>query len=233
MQLSINRSPRSHSQLGLSLVELMIGIAIGMIVVAGASLLMSNQVSEHGKLMQETQIQQDLRATADLMLRDLRRSGYWENSDKAVWSANAAASPNPYSAASAPDTQAVRYAYSTVTTQRPENDQLDATDSYGFKLDSDGTLRSLLGGNWQALTDPAVLEVTSFSITPVQQAIDLSAYCDQVCDPATQNCPRMQVILFDISITGRSVRDPNVVRTISVASRPRNDEITGACPVPP
>ena len=64
-----------HSR-GISLVELMVGIAVGMIVVAGASVMLVNQVNEHRRLMLETQVQQDLRASADLILRELRRAGY-------------------------------------------------------------------------------------------------------------------------------------------------------------
>ena len=64
-------------QTGLSLVELMVGVAVGLFVVAGATLVVSNQLGDNRRLMLETQIQQDLRAAADLIARDLRRSGYW------------------------------------------------------------------------------------------------------------------------------------------------------------
>ena len=80
---------------GLSIVELMVGIAVGMFVLAGASLLASSQLSDNRQLLLETQVQQDLRATADLIARELRRGGYWANAGSTVWPA-AAPAVNPY-----------------------------------------------------------------------------------------------------------------------------------------
>src|ERR1700712_1447509 len=104
-----------QSQSGLSLVEMMVGIAVGLIVVAGASLMMTSQVTQNSRLLQETQIQQDLRAAADLMLRDLRRAGYSSTASNGVWQPGAAApTVNVYAPTSpflANDGQ-VLYAYS-------------------------------------------------------------------------------------------------------------------------
>ncbi len=82
---------KRFSQAGLSLVEMMVGIAVGLIVVAGASLMMTSQVTQNSRLLQETQIQQDLRAAADLMMRDLRRAGFSTNSANTVWAPGMAA----------------------------------------------------------------------------------------------------------------------------------------------
>lgn len=233
--LSTHPTIGAWRQRGLSLIELMVGIAIGMIVVAGASLLMTNQVKEHSKLMQETQIQQDLRATADLMLRDLKRSGYWSRPEGAVWASDMNVAANPYAGASASAANELTYAYSTVNASNGliENDSRDATDSYGFRRDPEQhILQSLVGGHWQPLTDPSVLLIQAFTVTPVQQVVALAGYCDQVCNPTAQTCPTLVVTRFEITITGRSARDEQVVRTIRVVSRPRNDEVNGACPAP-
>ena len=58
---------------GLSLVELMVGIAVGMFVVAAAATLVATQLTENRGLQLELQVQQDLRATADIITRELRR----------------------------------------------------------------------------------------------------------------------------------------------------------------
>ena len=65
------------TQQGASLVELLVGVAVGLFIVAGATLIVSTQLSENKRLLAETQLQQDLRAAADIMTRELRRSGYW------------------------------------------------------------------------------------------------------------------------------------------------------------
>ena len=59
---------------GLSLIELMVGIAVGLFIVAAATVLVSGQLGENRRLMLDTQLQQDLRATADIITRELRRA---------------------------------------------------------------------------------------------------------------------------------------------------------------
>ena len=72
-------------QRGLSIVELMVGVAIGLFVVAAASMLVVTQLSDNRRLTLETQVQQDLRATADIITRELRRAGHWGKARDGVW----------------------------------------------------------------------------------------------------------------------------------------------------
>ena len=62
-------------QTGLSIVELLVGVAIGLVITAAATLLMSGQLIENRRLLTETQVQQDLRAATDIMAREMRRVG--------------------------------------------------------------------------------------------------------------------------------------------------------------
>src|SRR4051812_42106673 len=87
---------RKSRQSGLSLVELMVGVAVGLFVVAGATMAVANQLGDNRRLMLETQIQQDLRAAADLIARDIRRAGYWGRAESGIWSPAAAPVANPY-----------------------------------------------------------------------------------------------------------------------------------------
>ncbi len=92
----------SRQQRGLSLIELMVGITVGMIVVAAASLMMTTQLKEHKLLVLETQLQQDLRAAGDLMLKDMRRAGFWARPQNGVWAEGSFTAPiaNPYGSVS-------------------------------------------------------------------------------------------------------------------------------------
>ncbi|MDQ2780283.1 MAG: prepilin-type N-terminal cleavage/methylation domain-containing protein, partial [Pseudomonadota bacterium] len=91
-------------QRGLSLVELMVGITIGLFVVAAAATLVSVQLADNRRLLLETQMQQDLRATADIIGRELRRAGstggvmgatalVWRDGAPSVQNPNLALSP--------------------------------------------------------------------------------------------------------------------------------------------
>lgn len=77
-------APRAR-QRGLSLVELMVGIAVGLFVVAGAIGVVTTQLGDNRRLLLETQVQQDLRATADIITRELRRAGADSNAMNQVW----------------------------------------------------------------------------------------------------------------------------------------------------
>ncbi len=229
--LVAERSRRARTrgaQRGLSLVELMVGVAIGLFVVAGATMLVSNQLGDNRRLLLETQIQQDLRAASDIIVRDLRRSGYWGAAQTGVWHAGAVAvSTNPYtalSAASGVPASEVTFDYS----RGVENDAVDAPDQAGFKLEG-GAIKMRVGGNWQPLTDDRTLRVTTFRMTLTSQPVTLSCLLD--CGGAA-NCPPTQSLReLRVEIAGQAANDASVRRSVSSNVRLRNDIITGACPV--
>ena len=97
---------------GTSIVELLIGIAIGLFIAAGATLLLTSQIGDTRRLLLEAQVQQDLRAAADLMSRDLRRAGYWGNAYRHVWAQTAADVSNPYQDATSLGTTGLVYSRS-------------------------------------------------------------------------------------------------------------------------
>jgi prepilin peptidase dependent protein B len=62
-------------QRGLTLVELMVGLAIALLLTAVALLAMSQHLRENHRLLIEARLTQDLQAIVDLVSRDLRRAG--------------------------------------------------------------------------------------------------------------------------------------------------------------
>lgn len=216
----INRRQRqtaSRPARGLSLVELMVGIAVGLMVVAGASFVAVNQIGDNRRLTLETQVQQDLRAAADLIARDLRRAGYWGNSQQGLWQgSNPAAASNPYADAGAAAGQ-IDFSYA-----RDADNLVDAnSEEFGFKLDG-GAIKMLIGGTWQQLTDPTVLQVTGFTVTPQSQSVQQA--CFKECLGGGKACwPTLEIRRYDIEITGHAVADSNVVRSVRESVRLRND----------
>ena len=53
----------------------MVGIALGLFVVAASTALVANQLGDNRRLLLETQVQQDLRASMDIITRQMRRAG--------------------------------------------------------------------------------------------------------------------------------------------------------------
>ena len=221
-------APMRRRQTGLSMVELMVGVAIGLFVVAGATLAVSNQLGDNRRLTLETQIQQDLRAAADVIARDLRRSGYWASAQSGVWHAGAVAvANNPYTALTPASGVAseVRFGYSR---GEVENNLLDLNDEAGFRL-VDAAIQMRTGGQWQTLTDSTTLRVTEFRVTLNSQNVALKCLND--CAGGGTACwPTQTVRDIEVFIDGTAVHDPSVRRNARSNVRVRNDVVNGACP---
>ena len=204
------------AQRGLSIVELMVGIAIGLFVIGGATKLFIDYLSSNRRLLIETRVNQDLRAAADVVVRDLRRAGYWNNAVAGVYSLGATAVvANPHkngNGAVSSTSASVNYSYA-----RNDGDALDTNEYGGFRL-VQGVLQMLDRGiptvesNWLDLTDPATLSVTAFTVSAISptQTNDLSKYCGclktltcTLASPNTwSNPPTLTMPTFTLILTG-------------------------------
>jgi type IV pilus assembly protein PilW len=246
------RSNVHATQHGLSIVELMIGIAIGLFILAGATLVLTTQLGDNRRLLLEAQVQQDLRAAAELISRDIRRAGYWGQAWRQVWPAVPPNPPwidNPYTATTpavlpasttagvtmvSTTTHSLNYSRSTdeEAAQIGTDDNAVTDDErFGFRLNADNyTIDIQLAGNgWQALTDPAVLKVTQLDF--VLNATHLAMPCGVQCPVRGPNgCPLMQTTR-DVTITigAEAVHDSAVKRTLKEKVRLRNDVLNEVC----
>ncbi len=235
-----------HRQRGLSIVEFMVGIAIGLFVVVGAAKLFADYVVSNKRLMLETRVNQDLRAAADIVARDLRRAGYWNGATGGVWGTGASAIiANPHgTGAGAVSSTATSVSYSYARAGAAQLDGLDPSEEAGFRqalVNGVNVLQVQDGqGSWQAVTDPGTVNVTTFSVTAVSPALvnDLSSYCGCLtrltCTlasiAATGTPPTLTIPGFNIVLTGQSVADPTIRRTMNETVRVRNASLTGTCP---
>jgi len=234
------------NQRGLSIVELLVGVAVGLFILTGTLQLFADYVNNNRKLLLETRVNQDLRAAADLIARDLRRAAYWGNSTGGVVTTNSqpVAAISPYASVAQTGTAPIETNYSY--SQGTENNTLDSAENFGFRLDS-GVLQFLQGGtNWQAITDGNTLTINNFTVAPVQRCLPLQQYCTGgssntcagcVLDATTgcpastcATCPFIRIRSFDIALQGTSTTDASVVRSLQETVRIRNDERLGTCP---
>ncbi len=222
--------PHTHvarrQEAGLSLVELLVGVAVGLFVVAGAAMLVGSQLSDNRRLLLETQLQQDLRSSADIITRELRRTGYWSQSENGVWTPTASPQPNPFATVTLPAATEVSYTYRRGPGQE---------GPYGFKLEN-GSIKTLLAAaGWQDLTDPRTLRITGLTITP-NNANEIVLPCPTDCPGpgGPQDCwPRLVVRSFTVTITGQAVHDAAVQRTLQTTVRLRNDRVRFNDPLNP
>ena len=235
MHMKLRRAGVRGPSRGFSLVELMVGIAVGMFVVAAAALVTTSQLTDNRRLLLETQLQQDLRAAADIVARDIRRAGFWSAARTGVPApTGGAVVPNPYTTVLIDATnKTVQYAYRRGA----------GSESFGFKLDTDGVLRACqsdfaAGGcssGWQDLTDGGTVEVTGFTISTARSGARaqsangnaLTIPCPALCADGTTNCwPTVRVREVVISISGRARSNSAVTRSLEVSTRLRNDGLT-------
>jgi type IV pilus assembly protein PilW len=221
-------------QRGLSVIELLVGVAVGLFLVTGAISLFFTNMSTSRRTLADARVEQDLRVIGDLITRDLRRAGYWGNSINGTIAVGtgSATTPNPYSAASATASTSsgqVTYEFSRDAT---ENDTLDANESFGFRFNStNGTMEmQTSSGTWQPLNDPNFVRITSFSLTDNSPStISLGYRCPTTCSAGTPNCPTVAVRRYDMVINAQSALDSTVVRSLETRVRLRNDQMTGQC----
>ena len=248
------RRARRNPALGLSIVELMVGITISLFILAGASLVLTTQLDSNRRLLLEAQLQQDLRATADMIARDIRRAGYWGKSYCNVWPASIndpanCAAPNPYNTldpelAPAPDgTATLEDARSTdaeggaaFNTDDGEVDGGDASrprERVGFRWnEEDGTIDFMISADkWQALTDKTVMRVTQFNITLNRQVLPVpcaGAGC-QALGPQCNGPLTVQSRDITFTIVVQAVHDANVQRSLRENVRLRNSVPVEQC----
>ena len=215
------------AQRGLSLVELLVGVALGLFLVAGASTLFVSHLNNGRRLLLEARLNQDLRAAADLITRDIRRAGYWGNSLAGTLATGAASTTalNPYRVVNTPNSSTITYGFSRDTT---ENNFQDANEEFGFVLTSGAIRMQIANGTTQEVTDPSTLTVTAFTIAPTVTAVDVRDACAKTCTGST--CPTITVRQYLVTITGQAARDPTVTRTMQTRARVRNDLFAGTCP---
>jgi prepilin peptidase dependent protein B len=209
-------------QLGLSMVETMVGLTVGLFIVGGALKLFVDNLDSNRRLLVETRVNQDLRAAADLIARDLRRASYWTQATSGVWQTSASAvTPNPHAAITTGSD--VVYQYDKDTTE---------VYSAGFRLSAGKIQLRTAASTWQDVTDPSAMTVTQLSVTPVSRIIDLLPRCEvTTCPAGSTTCPpTLTIRQFNLTLQGQAVTDSRVVRQIEETIRVRNDQFSGACP---
>lgn len=230
----------SRRQRGLSIVELLVGVAVGLFIVGGAVKLFVDYLSDSRRVLLETRVNQDLRAAADLLVRDLRRAGYWQEATAGIASAPAS---NPFR------TIALSNADLTVGDLTFSYDKAaSASEASGFRVRS-GALQLLNGdGGWQAVTDVNSLLIDTAQVVATPRAVDMYQLCPcylkshaactaaSFTDPAGANfasAPRLTVRQYAVTLRGYAPGAPAVVRELRETVRVRNDQTDGVCPNPP
>jgi len=218
---------RSH---GFTLVELLVGIAAGLCVLAGAGTLAVGHANHSRRLAAAAQLQQDMRAAMDIVVRDLRRSGHDGSAHqllRVVTPSGPAAATKTYLPARAAGAGEIDLTASHDRDRGDaENHHVDSDETGGFRLDTkSGALQVRLGaGGFQDLTDRQVMAVTGFSVRQVDRPIVLPCVAAAGCEAPAGCTQTVRLLLIELRAQSRS--DAAVQRALQSAVRVRNDPLT-------
>lgn len=212
--------PSIHSsQRGFSLVELMVGLALGAFVVLGA--LTATAGLLRGDSLNAARLDQEVRGAAFVFERDVMRAGYWGGAALGL-AAGAAAYNNPFSGLDTSTQGCVRFSYDLDNSGSQETAGTD--ERFAFLL-SDGVLYTRTGGadstcdiregNWEPVTDPASVKVTDF---------DVSVASTDSPIPGSTRTVRQRSLTY--RLTGTSVRNPSLTQSVTNTVKLPNDIVS-------
>lgn len=226
------RPRRMALRRGLSIVELMVGLVVGLVVVSGALAMSAGNLNKSRQLLASVRFNQDLRVAADLVLRDLRRAGYWGAAITGTQAigATSATAQNPYAGATGSTAAGLAYQFSR---DGQENGTLDANEQFGFRIASGALQMRSDAEGWRDVTDTRVMTLAAdgLTITPSVTVLPLGQLCPQACNAGVPNCPTTTVRSYVVTLTATSVSDPAATRRLQSTVRLRNDQLAGRCPV--
>lgn len=209
---------------GLTLIDLLLGMALGLFLCATAGALLLSQLREHKHLLAETLLQQDLRNAMAVIQHEIRRAGAEVAAHELVPSPGAG--PRlPRTAVAVGVLQAGLPASGATTGDglllnfdRAAGASATQQVDRGFRL-SQGQLQYLLEHTWQPWSNSQTVRFTALTVRLARQRIKGLCPCK-----STTACPAaLQQLSIDLALTGQSRLDPQTVRSLSSTVRVRND----------
>lgn len=154
--------PAGHGQRGETLVGLLVGIALGMLVLATGTQMLAQLMRGHRLALQDSHLQQDLSFAMDLMARELRHAHHVAN----AWSLR---SPGTCDDAFCDDITDFQSGDNRIefSMDRNHDGLQDNNECMGFRV-SHGVLSTRTGcqsSSWQPLTDTTTVVVSRLDAT--------------------------------------------------------------------
>jgi len=210
----------NRAQSGFTLVEMMISSLIGSLAMAGAISVFTVTVKNNGDGLKRVRLGQELRTIMDVMTRDIRRAGYWENADGIT--------ANPFATLSV-NNNCVTYSYDFNGNALPQNE-----DRFGFKFDNSAVKYRQNGAacnsnnDWILISDPNTISITNlnFNLSTICENLS-NSLDDQSCSNAVSNDVLSYMYQVDITLNGELISDNTVTYSLSesVAIRNSNPQI--------
>lgn len=212
---------KGQREKGFSLIEMMVSMAVSLIAMSGIIALFAGSVGQNTESLRHVRLNQELRAIMDVMVRDIRRAGYWANADGVT--------ANPFQPANAAvdvniDNDCIVYSY-----DNDDDGVLDPEEAYGFRLNG-GAVEIRQNGNdcdpsnaWPDVSDANVVSIDALTFN-ILGANDLT-FCTNLtsgatslnsdtCVGAASGDVLSKMYVVDVTLTGSLLSDSDVNLTL-------------------
>lgn len=217
-------------QTGASLMEVMIAMSLSLVVTASMIALMANSLRNTSRIIQMTQLTDDLRVAMQMMSRDVRRSSY--NANSMFCYANFDCGSDGAITAAADIT--INNANNCLTFLMDRDHDGDSTEDNagGFRRVTSsgvGVIEMWTGNNtpdcsaaagasgWEQITNPANMDIFAFNVD------DNLSYTQVISDDGAGTTVSQKVRKVRMDLRGRLVVDNTVTRRLEDVIAVRND----------
>lgn len=148
----------AQAEKGETLMGLVVGLSVGLVVLAAGSALMANHLRGHRMTLQDSQLNHELRVAADWMGRELRKTQYTAS----AWATRSPTHCDDDFCGGFEDFS-IEGNWIDFSYDRNHNGEQDGEECMGFRLSGNSlhAKRSCYGnGQWQALTDHQSVHIT-------------------------------------------------------------------------
>ena len=215
-------------QAGFSLMEAVVAMSISLVVTASMVALMANSLSSTSRIVNMTKLSDDLRATMQMLTRDVRRASYNSNALLCYGNDNCFTDGSvtvPGDIFIAGDSQCF-----TFLLDRDDNNAT-ANDAGGFRrvvTGGVGAIEMWVGNNapdctagavddWVQVTNPASMDITNFNVDNSQ------TYTQEIFNDGAGKVISQRVRKLRFTIDGELVHHSNISRRMEDVISVRND----------
>jgi Tfp pilus assembly protein PilW len=247
--MNLNRIAHRSRQRGATLIEVMVGLALSLIVTTAMVVLMGNSMGSASRIIEMSQLTDELRNTMSMLSRDARRANYSPFSMFCYGKPDCGLAGNAYfiadmvtldQDANGTDDCLV-YFLDRTGPEDPDRVNANSPDvaGGGFRLtaaDGIGMVEvwtgngappnDCTGNEWLAITDPNLVDVTDFVVddNAIAEAGEIPSFSNTITqDDGSTLTQRVRLVRVDIE--GELLLDRTISRRIEDFIRVRNDHV--------
>ncbi len=216
----------SFKQKGAMLIEILIGLAVGLVLTFGMVIFYTNSSKVANETLSTTRLEYELQTAMKLIKDDIRRAGFSASAAALVGSGTV----NPFmvnnvSDITSPTTSCILFTYDLdLDGTLPNLNTINSDERFGYRLQNQ-TLQTRAKttntfacdtGLWEDLSNSNLIRVTNLTFTLTENAEPL--------DPSNPSGASIIVRQVTISLTGQLIKNALVERTITSQVKDRNDK---------